>query len=316
MENKFKQLQTLIKNHNQIAIFCHKKPDGDALGSLMAFVSYLEFLNKDVRAYCLDKAPAYLNFLSGIEKIKNNLDNFFKKTTLVIFVDCSDWKITGYKKDIFKNKETVAIDHHISNEGFAGLNLISSKSASTTELIFDFFSEINFNFDKKTATCLLAGLYTDTDAFSNLATTPKSFQVASSLLAKGGNLKEVAANTIQNKSITSLKLWGRALERLRLDKKKGVAITVIKQKDFFECKAGEDDAEGVANLLNNLADVKMAMVLREFADGTIKGSLRTTNELIDVAKIAKLLGGGGHKKAAGFTVAGKIVETENGWEII
>jgi phosphoesterase RecJ-like protein len=103
---------------------------------------------------------------------------------------------------------------------------------------------------------------------------------------------------------------------LRFDTKKGIAITVIKHTDFKECGADPDDTEGVANLLNHLSDVKMAMVLREQGDGTIKGSLRTTRELIDVSQIAKLMGGGGHAKAAGFSVKGTIKESKEGWKIV
>ena len=140
--------------------------------------------------------------------------------------------------------------------------------------------------------------------------------MSSKLLANGANFKDITAYTLRNKSISSLKLWGRALERLRFDDKKGIATTIITQEDFKECNAVGDDAEGVANLLNHLSGVKMAMVLRELDGGQVKGSLRTTSELIDVSEVAKLMGGGGHKKAAGFTVQGRIKQTDTGWEVI
>ena len=162
----------------------------------------------------------------------------------------------------------------------------------------------------------MCGIYTDTDGFTNLATTPKSLRLCSELLSLGARFRDITAFTMRNKSIASLKLWGRALERLRLDTKNQIATTVIKRNDFEECGAADDDAEGVSSVLNHLSGIKMAMVLREIGDGTIKASLRTTDDSIDVSKIALQNGGGGHKKAAGFTVRGKIIESDEGWKII
>lgn len=316
MKNDFIRLQKELNKYNQLAVVCHKKPDGDAVGSALSLVNYLADMGKQAQAYCIDEVPASLRFLPGVENIRHEIDDFFRSVRAVVAADCSDWKMMAFAPENFIAKTLIVIDHHISNPLFGHINLVNPQAAATTEIIANYFDSIAFKIDKITATYLLTGLYTDTDAFSNLATTPESLRASGELLRRGGNLKEITANTIQNKSITSLKLWGRALQRLRLDKKKGIAVTVIKHNDFVECQASEEDAEGVANLLNHLADVKMAMVLREQKDGTVKGSLRTTDELIDVSKIAKLLGGGGHAKAAGFTVSGKVVESEKGWEIV
>jgi len=95
----------------------------------------------------------------------------------------------------------------------------------------------------------------------------------------------------------------------------GLVVTVITQKDLAEFDASEDMLEGVANFLNDLEGYRAIMVLKEKPDGTVKGSLRTTRDDVDVAAVAKLFGGGGHKKAAGFSLPGKLVETEQGWKI-
>jgi bifunctional oligoribonuclease and PAP phosphatase NrnA len=316
MTEKFKQLNQEIDKYNSFAIITHLRPDGDALGSSTAFGKYLESQNKQVDYYCLSDIPENLKFIPGSSGIKKEFDDNWHKADVIVVVDCGDISMADINSTHINNRPTITIDHHISNTGYGDLNILDSNSAATAEIIFEYFGFVKFKIDKNIATQLLVGIYTDTDSFSNLGTTPASLASSSELLSLGANFKEITANTIQNKSVASLKLWGRALERLRIDHKKGIAITVIKYEDLSECQAKPEDMEGVANLLNHLADVKMSMVLREQEDGTVKGSLRTTSELIDVSNIAKLMGGGGHAKASGFTVKGKIVETEQGWKIV
>ncbi|MDP6571321.1 MAG: bifunctional oligoribonuclease/PAP phosphatase NrnA [Patescibacteria group bacterium] len=316
MNQEFSQLSQEIQKHRSFAVVCHKKPDGDAVGCVLAFASYLESLGKQVQKYCVDEVPSYLSFLPESELIKKPKDEFWQNSDAVVMLDCGDLGMSGIDREELQDRVIVNIDHHISNSGYGAVNLVQHTSAATAEILYNYFEEVQFKIDKPAATNLLCGVYTDTDAFTNLGTTPESLRVSSELLKLGANFKEITAQTMRNKSVASLKLWGRALERLRFDAKKGIAVTVIKHTDFDECGAEPDDTEGVANLLNHLSDVKMAMVLRDLGDGMVKGSLRTTKELIDVSQIAKLMGGGGHAKAAGFTVKGKVIESDNGWKIV
>ena len=318
MDNSFAKLEQFIAGHKnkKLAIVTHRRPDGDAIGSLLAMASHLKSLGQEAAAYCFDAVPDYLNFLSGAENIKREIDAFWQRSEGVIIVDCGDLSMVGIPAESFANKRLAVIDHHVSNPLYGEVNAVLPAAAGTAEIIVNYFKFARFVPDKAAATSLLVGIFTDTDAFSNLGTTPESMTAAAELMKLGANFKEVTANTMHNRSVASLKLWGKALERLRLDKEKGIAVTVLRLTDIAECQAKAEDAEGIASLLNHLSEVKMSMVLREQADGTVKGSLRTTSELIDVSKIAKLLGGGGHMKAAGFSVKGRVVETEKGWKII
>lgn len=317
MQEDFAQFKAALAQHARVALITHKRPDGDAIGSLLALAAYVGRLGKNVHSYCVDEVPGVLKFLPGVDAVKKPGDDFWKQASAVIMVDCGDVSMAGpaIREDVL-GRVILNIDHHVSNPRYGAVNVVRNTAAATAEIIYRFFAEDGFVIDKDTATCLLCGVYTDTDAFTNLGTTPESLAVSSELLKLGANFRDITANTMRNKSLSSLKLWGRALERLRLDPRKGIAVTVLKDSDFGECEAEPDDAEGVASLLNHLADVKMSMLLRELPDGTVKGSLRTTHELIDVSQVAKLMGGGGHAKAAGFTVKGRITETEHGWKII
>jgi len=193
---------------------------------------------------------------------------------------------------------------------------VETDAASTTDILFRIFNHNRFRINKEIATCLLTGIITDTGSFSNLATTPQSISNASELLINGARAKDIINNALTKQSIGVLKLWGRAFSRLIKNSHTNIAITVVTLKDFKECGVENESAEGIANFLNNLNGAKAILVLKEQSDGTIKGSLRTTQDNIDVSKLARVLGGGGHKKAAGFTIKGKIEETKGGWKIV
>lgn len=316
MRQEFDLLKEEVEKLGKLALVIHRRPDGDAIGAVLAFAKYLRSIGKEVRMYCKDGVPEYMKFLAGQDEIIHEPDEFWQNADSIALLDCGDLSMPGIDKKHFENKNLIVIDHHASNSGYGKLDIIDHSSSATSEILYNYFTHIGFEIEKQIATDLLCGIYTDTDAFTNLGTTPESLRVSSELLGLGANFKDITAYTMRNKSIASLKLWGRALERLRFDRKKGIATTVIKQNDFSECEAVNDDAEGVANLLNHLSGVKMAMVLRELDDGNVKASLRTTSELIDVSEVAKLMGGGGHKKAAGFTVSGRIKETDKGWKVV
>jgi phosphoesterase RecJ-like protein len=149
----------------------------------------------------------------------------------------------------------------------------------------------------------------------NLATTGSSVDAASDLLKRGVNLPDLSKRTMNNRSLATLKMWGKALERLQ-QTPYGLVYTVLTQEDL--AAAGTDGSEGISNFLNSLdqeTDARVILVLTQRDETTVKGSFRTTHPQVDVSKLAQAFGGGGHKKAAGFAVQGKLVETPGGWII-
>jgi phosphoesterase RecJ-like protein len=158
------------------------------------------------------------------------------------------------------------------------------------------------------ATALLTGIITDTDNFTNSATSDTAMAAAGDLIRKGGNLNMINEQVVRNKSINLLRLWGEILNRLNKHEALDMVYTYITQVDLKVHQVDETDSEGIANFLNNLDEGKMSLILKETQDGKIKGSFRTTKDDVDVSALAKKLGGGGHKKAAGFSIAGTIDE--------
>lgn len=309
-----------IQPAKRVLLMTHQKPDGDAAGSILAMREYLARLNKEVViSFCVDQLSPLLYFLPGSEQISTEQELLKKhQYDLLIVLDSGDLEYTGVKEGIKKlnyQPTIINIDHHISNTNFGHFNMVNHNSSSTSEMIYDFFGKLGVKIDQKIATCLLTGILTDTDNFSNLATTSSSMKAASELLLRGAKLRQITNNVLKNKSLCSLRLWGKVLSRLKKDQNTGLVSTVITKDDIIECGGEEEASNGIANFLNKLKDAKVVMVLRENGENIVKASLRTTNNSTDVSQIAKLYGGGGHRKAAGFSMKGKVVEEKNSWKI-
>ncbi len=315
----YKEIQNTIENAQNILLTAHEKPDGDALGSVFAISSYLKHLDKNFRIFLKNYNNYYdhLSFLNFDILEENNV--FWKKIDLIISLDSSDLLRTGLEdvdKEIIKNVPIINIDHHKSNEGFGFLNLIDPKASSTTVILNNFFKKINFNFDAKTATGLLLGVLTDTDNFSNKGTNLESFKVASELLKKGANIAKINYSNKKDDNET-LKFLGNVFQKLEKNDKMKIAYTVISKNEMERAEKNglTDKIETLPNFFNNLDDSNIAMVLKE-KDDYVKVSLRSTKNDIDVSRIAKWFGGGGHKGAAGFAIKGSLLKTKKGWRIV
>jgi phosphoesterase RecJ-like protein len=183
-------------------------------------------------------------------------------------------------------------------------------------LVYKILVGLNYEINPSIATALLTGIFYDTGGFRHPNTSKQVLDIASDLLKKGARLKKISENIANSKPISVFKLWGLALSRLRLNPELGVSVSVLTQQDLIDCNASEDDISGLVNLLSSAPESRAALLLYETKDAKIKGSLRTERDNIDLAKLAQLLGGGGHKKASGFTIPGKLKIDDGHWEII
>jgi phosphoesterase RecJ-like protein len=318
--NLYKEIFDKLTESEKTLVIAHQNPDGDAVGSMLAVTHFLDQTIGDNHIFCVTEPMDTFNFLPGIERVNTN-ENIFNEHQFdtIVILDSGDLKYCGVEihiKNLSYEPVIINIDHHPTNTHFGHINLVETNAASTTDILYRIFEHNRFNISKDMATCLLTGIMTDTGSFSNMGTTPQSIQNASELLINGARKQEIINNTLNFQSIGTLKLWGRAFSRLIKSEHTNSVITVITQKDFQECGVKNDSAEGIANFLNNLHGAKAVLVLKEQKDGTIKGSLRTTQDEVDVSVFARLFGGGGHKKAAGFTIKGRIKETAADWRIV
>lgn len=306
----------LIKKSSNILVTTHEQPDGDALASACLMAENLTLLNKKYQLYCYSEVNRQYGFLPHLDEFKNSYNNF--DFDLIITLDCGSVERTKLDKEILNRQPgqlVIEIDHHPKMRAYADLEIRDSAAASTTEILYYFLKANKIKITKNLASCILTGILTDTGNFLYPSTSPETVNIASEMLVKGAKLPQIMENTWRNKSIASMKTWGKAMSRLKINRQYNLGFTVLKSEDM-PAEVSEEELEGMSGFLSNLSTVKAVMLLRELPNGEIKGSLRTSKPNVDISKLARALGGGGHTKAAGFTIEGKIEKTANGWKIV
>jgi len=231
---------------------------------------------------------------------------------LIITVDTGDLEQLGRfyedNTDLFFNIPIINIDHHASNSFFGKVNLVDVMGSATTEvmvpLVRDFEEEFGQKLmDEDIATLLLAGIITDTGSFQNANTTPRSFAVSAQLIRFGARQQEIIQHVFKTKHLSTLRLWGRILTNIRVDKEHRFVWSTISKKDFQDTGSREDETGGIIDeLLTNAPGTEVVLLLKEKKDGIISGSIRTTTPAVDASAIAEMFGGGGHTQAAGFKI--------------
>lgn len=305
----------------RVLLISHKNPDGDTLGSMLAMYHALKRENIRAFPFCTDTPPATYEYLPNVRDVTNDAKAAiaFAPTVIAIF-DSGDLNYTGAAELVnalraHDPKPTlVVIDHHYTNQRYGDVNLVLPESSSTCEIVAGLLRAGSVPFTPEISQCVLTGVITDTGAFSNAATTKESLDLASHLLEGGAKLSTVLEHNFRNKKISTLKLWGKILSELK-ECKDGSVVAVISKADLESSDNQEEGTEGLANFLQTLRDARMIAVIKELPTGELKGSLRTTRDDVDVSAIAKGYGGGGHKKAAGFTTTGRLVIDDTGWRI-
>lgn len=309
-----------IKNFQKFLLMIHEDPDGDTIAATIAIYLALEKLGKNAWMVCKDSIPKPFLFLPEVKKIKSDI--LFGDFEVIIVIDCGDIKRTGFAERLKKfseiTKNLINIDHHPKNDlwKIANLNLVDQNVSSASEIVWDLIKKLNIEITRDIATAILTGVYTDTGGFKHSNTSPETLKISSELLNYGAKLKDITKNVALNKSVASLKLWGIALSRLHKNESLEIVSSVISRKDLHDCGATYYDLAGVVNLMNSIPEAKAAILFFETPEGQIRASLRTEKNNVDVSAIAKLFGGGGHKKAAGFTIPAELKMNGSTWEIV
>lgn len=297
--------------------------DGDSIGSMLATAHLVRHLGKDYVCHSPEPIPPMFNYLLGPHVIRREIEGSVHNYSVVVIFDTGDIKRSPLADELRKRDPqktfVINIDHHptvtkYQGEELVDLNFVDTSAGATTEILYKLLNELGIPLSAHSADSLLTGILTDTGHFSNQGTTLESLDIAARLMSKGANHQRITAATMKNKSIGALQLWGRALSRLKYNPKHDLVSTVITLKDLEECGVNQEAATGISNFLNSLGEGKIAFVLTEMPGHKVKGSFRTTSD-VDVAAIAKKFGGGGHKKAAGFTIDGTLVSTKHSWRV-
>lgn len=299
-------IRDLIAQAQHIAIISHRGPDGDTSGSGLALKIILESQQKRVTNICGDPLPTAFQFLPNASVFVRDFHP--EEYDLILTVDAATQGQTGFaesKPELFSGKfPLVNIDHHISNEMFGTVNLVDAFASSTTAVLFALCSLFGWRIPPDAATCLLNGLMTDTGSFQHSNTSPATFRIGARLLAAGADLESIRRYVFRTTPVETLRLWGKILSRAEKTAE-GIVVSSVRAEDFERTGADPKDASGAIDYLNMIPDASYSMLLTE-RGGKVKGSLRTQQDSVNVSEIAGKFGGGGHIKAAGFTVPGTL----------
>lgn len=311
-------LKKVLEGKTTFLLVAHENPDGDALGAILSLGQFLDDMGKTVHLATKDPVPQLFRFLNGAERVVG--DFLIGDYEVIILVDNGDLKRTGFAERILaaslRGKTIINIDHHPQNDiwKLATINIAEADYSSASEIIYDIFQEFKYVISPSVATNLLAGIYYDTGGFLHANTNDKVMRISADLLMRGASLKKVSTSVHQSKSIAMLKLWGMALARLKV-LPNGLAFSFITDEDIQSSGASEEEISGLVGMINTTAEAEAGLLIYQSQDGKIRGSLRTESDKIDVARLAKQFGGGGHRRAAGFSLRGRLVYKDQVWRV-
>lgn len=302
-------LTEVLRGKCTVALGGHIRPDGDCVGSCMGLYLYLkeQFPQIKTDVYLQPVADCY-RLISETEVLKQEAEAGMQYD-LFICLDCGDADRLGFSAPLFEQaKETLCIDHHVSNEAFADINYIVPDASSTSELVYRMLDKEKIS--KECAEALYMGMVHDTGVFQYSCTSPETMEAAAELMRKGINGSEIIEKTYYEKTYVQNQILGKALLESMMILNRQVIVSYVTQKslDFFEAQPG--DLEGIVSQLRQTKGAEVAMFLYEQEPQIYKVSLRSKDK-VDVSVIAKYFGGGGHAKAAGFTMKGTVHDVIN-----
>lgn len=293
-----------VKKAKTIVVLTHESPDGDAISSSLALMLALEQIGKKADVV-IPEYPKDCDFLPGADKIlKKGKDEPYD---LGISVDCTDLKRLAGGKEFFETaKRTIQIDHHSVNSMFADLNYVDPVAPACCQVLIAMFQYYEIEITKELATCILTGIITDTGGFQWGGVTPETFEFAAELIRKGAKLKEICQIALRKRSKAHCELEKLIYDRLEFFEDGKIVIAYLNLDDYKTVNAELGDDEGLVEILRDIEGVEVSILLKE-KEGThgYKGSLRS-HETINVSDICMLLGGGGHRGAAGCFVSGTL----------
>jgi phosphoesterase RecJ-like protein len=304
-----KNLADQLEGINSVAIAGHVRPDGDCAGSCLGVYNYIKdcFHEIEVDVY-LEEISEVFHFI----KNSNKIDSLFEKEKeydLFIALDSGDKERLGAAVKYFDSaKKTICIDHHISNTGFADINYILPKASSTCEIVYTLLEEDKVT--KATAEALYTGIAHDTGVFQYSNTSAFTMNIAGKLISKGIDFSKIIDETFYKKTYVQNQILGRALLESILLLDGQIIISALRKVDLDFYGVTSKDLEGIVSQLRVTEGVECAIFLYETGNHEYKVSMRSTDK-VDVSKIASYFGGGGHKKAAGCTMAGTMHDVVN-----
>lgn len=305
-----KAMALRMKKCESFALCGHVNPDGDCLGSQLALGQALEAMGK--RVVNLLVAPNSVGrdlvFLPGVsemvpaEEFEGEVEAF-----VACDVPTSGRMCQAAAEIQAKAQVRFTIDHHAVDGCMSEFNYVDPDAPATGMIAWELIKELGVKPGKDAATCAYAALMTDTGRFQYQNTTPEAFQAAMEMVAAGADPAEVSREVYQRRSLASLRLEEAMLNNMRISDDGLWGFSYVTQEDFDRLGAVKADAEPLIDIIRSIDGLRVALMLRDQGEG-VRGSLRAKDDVTDVASLARHIGGGGHKAAAGFTFDGTLDE--------
>lgn len=306
----------LFRGARRVVITTHVQPDGDGIGSEVALAHWLLGQGKTVHILNPHPAPRRFEFLEqdvpapGFEP--GSAERLLADADLLAVLDISVPSRLGPLEPLVRAYagEVVVIDHHLGATGFPGVDCRDTTAAATGQLLYDLLAEWGAEITREMATALYAAISYDTGGFRYSNTTARTHRIAAELMERGADTHEINQRAFESVSPTRARLLSRVFGDFHLEAGGRLAWIALSSDLMEEAGAEAEDVEGVVESLRSLEHVEMAILFKEIEKGATKVSLRSSGD-VDVARLAGLFGGGGHKNAAGAFLRksmGSVVE--------
>jgi phosphoesterase RecJ-like protein len=291
-------LVELIKTSKTIAIFSHINADGDAVGSVMATYNLCKDLGKQVFVFLQTPISENYNFLGINKALSKERLSFYD---LAIGLDCPNSQRFGvFETEFSKAKKSISIDHHLGNEMFADENVVCEKSSSTSEILFNIFKQNNVNFTREIATCLYAGVASDTGRFMHSNTSANALKTASELASVGADIQKVNYQLFSHKRFCEFDIFRKAIDNVEFYENGKIAFIGITDDMLKSANATINDTFLIIDFVRGIDGVDIAVLMTENKKLEQMVSVRTLKS--SAQNICKQFGGGGHLYASGCRI--------------
>ncbi len=299
------QVLRTIDRHGRFVLTSHARPDGDAVGSVLACCEILKKMGKSAEVVLADGVPYIYRPLPFADAVVHSpaIQGHFDAA---IILECDS--VARTRLEGLEDRFLISIDHHLSGKPFAHVNWIDPTACATAEMIFRLARQAGVKISPEIATCLYTAVLTDTGSFCFAGTNERTFALAQELVRAGADPVACAQHVYFTNPTSKMRLLGAALSTLHRESE--LAWMHITRKDIDISGAFDEDAEGLVNYALSIGGVEVAVFFRELSDHRFRVSLRSKGK-VNVAAIAERFGGGGHECASGFGIEGPLsVATE------
>ena len=297
------EISAILEQSKSVLVVSHVDLDGDALGTQLAFATFLRKSGKKVYLVREDEIPEKYRFLPGVNEIKHIhdiIDGFNVDTAVVL--ECPKFTRAGnIIKKLSDNCRIINIDHHQDNDEFGEINWVDLKASSVGEMVFEIFEAIGYEIDENTALQLYTAILTDTGRFRYNSTSPRTMEIAGKLIEAGADPRLICDQIYYNLPLSTIKLIGHALDNAEFVSGNTICIISIGQDILRQKEARISDTEGLSEYTLYGEGVEVGILLKEGHDGVTRVSLRSRGK-INVANVAARFDGGGHPCAAGCSI--------------